>query len=70
MEPEDAPVHGPHGDQLGYAGLVAVGEGVGVRWAKPWGQKVPPALPQLPSRVLGVGPPCSALGWEGTKSPV
>ena len=27
MEPEDAPVHGPHRDQLGYAGPAARGVG-------------------------------------------
>ena len=69
MEPEDAPVHGPHRDQLGYAGRPRKGRG-GVLWATPRWHEVPPVYPQLPSPVPGVQTPSDALGWEGTESPV
>lgn len=45
-------------------------EGLGVRRATPRAHEVPPAQPQLPSRVPGVRPPSQALGWEGAESPV
>ena len=71
MEPEDAPVHGPHRDQLGYAGPAVRGAGGGgIRLATPGEDEVPPAQPQLGSRVPGVRPPCRAPGWEGAESPV
>lgn len=67
MEPEDAPVHGPHRNQLGYAGPAALGAGVGGPLGDAPGREVRPAQPQLPSRVPSVRPPCRALGWEGTE---
>lgn len=40
MEPADAPVHGPHRDQLGYAGQPRKGLGAGVRLVMPRGHEV------------------------------
>lgn len=44
--------------------------GAEVLRATPAGHWVPPAWPQLPSRVPGVRPPCRARAWEGAESPV
>lgn len=63
MEPEDASVHGPHRDQLGYGDPPR--EGRGARRATPRGHEVPPAQPQLPSRVPCVRPPLPGSGLGG-----
>lgn len=78
MEPADAPVHGPHRDQLGYAGQPRQERGVGgvVRLVMPRGHEVPLASPSsfpgprrpTPPAVLwaGRGPNrwSNLLGWR------